>query len=388
MQIKRIQGPFIHGGRVRLVIVYTDGRKDSRRGFASLAEAEAVKKELLRQIELQKSANLQDALEQYRDALQLKGNKPGSIATCMTRLRDFFVDLTKPVAALTARYCADRYEDLTKRPSLRTGQPVKPDTHRNTLAEARTFLGWCVEQKWLKQNPLQAVKGVGRRQHGKVQLRIDEGKRLTNKCLEQAALGNDGAAAVLVALLMGFRASEVISRQVRDLDDDARYLWIDRGKTAAAQRRPEVPDVLQPHLRRLAHGKRPTDKLFGHHVRDWVRECAAKLCDQAGVPRVTAHGLRGMCSTLAIDSGQASHAVAAMLGHASPSVTEKSYMAPGTKEQRGQRELLNRVVPAAAAPRSCRLCGCTEADCSQCIAKTGTPCHWVERDLCSACVSH
>ena len=33
----------------------------------------------------------------------------------------------------------------------------------------------------------------------------------------------------------------------------------------------------------------------------------------------------------------------------------------------------------------CRECGCTERDCSQCIARTGSPCYWVEHDLCSAC---
>lgn len=38
--------------------------------------------------------------------------------------------------------------------------------------------------------------------------------------------------------------------------------------------------------------------------------------------------------------------------------------------------------PAVA---TCRVCGCTDADCSQCIKKTGIPCHWVEPDLCSAC---
>lgn len=36
--------------------------------------------------------------------------------------------------------------------------------------------------------------------------------------------------------------------------------------------------------------------------------------------------------------------------------------------------------------RKCRLCGCTDNDCRQCIKKTGQPCHWVEIDLCSACV--
>jgi hypothetical protein len=35
--------------------------------------------------------------------------------------------------------------------------------------------------------------------------------------------------------------------------------------------------------------------------------------------------------------------------------------------------------------RKCRVCGCTEMDCRQCIKKTGKPCHWIEEDLCSAC---
>lgn len=35
--------------------------------------------------------------------------------------------------------------------------------------------------------------------------------------------------------------------------------------------------------------------------------------------------------------------------------------------------------------RKCRVCGCTDDDCSGCIERTGTPCYWVEEDLCSAC---
>jgi hypothetical protein len=35
--------------------------------------------------------------------------------------------------------------------------------------------------------------------------------------------------------------------------------------------------------------------------------------------------------------------------------------------------------------RVCRVCGCWEGDCRQCIERTGEPCHWVAPDLCSAC---
>lgn len=35
--------------------------------------------------------------------------------------------------------------------------------------------------------------------------------------------------------------------------------------------------------------------------------------------------------------------------------------------------------------RRCRVCGCTDDDCSGCIERTGVPCSWVDVDLCSAC---
>jgi len=33
----------------------------------------------------------------------------------------------------------------------------------------------------------------------------------------------------------------------------------------------------------------------------------------------------------------------------------------------------------------CRVCGCTDDDCRQCIEATGIPCYWTEPGLCSAC---
>ena len=40
-----------------------------------------------------------------------------------------------------------------------------------------------------------------------------------------------------MALLLGMRASEVLCRVVRDLDDAGRVLWIPLGKTDNARRR-------------------------------------------------------------------------------------------------------------------------------------------------------
>ena len=37
---------------------------------------------------------------------------------------------------------------------------------------------------------------------------------------------------------------------------------------------------------------------------------------------------------------------------------------------------------------SCRVCGCTDDNCTDCYQSTGVPCHWMEPDLCSACAGN
>jgi hypothetical protein len=44
-----------------------------------------------------------------------------------------------------------------------------------------------------------------------------------------------------------------------------------------------------------------------------------------------------------------------------------------------------RKAAADDGVRRCRVCGCTDDDCTQCVEANGEPCHWVEADLCSRC---
>src|SRR6185437_12341963 len=106
------------------------------------------------------------------------------------------------------------------------GKPFATDSHRNILAEAKTFLKWCVGRGYVRTNPLEGVEGTGKRRHGKPQLRIDEARRWQVKAAQLADEGEAGAVAALVTLVMGLRAGEVVSRVVRDLDDEGRLLWI------------------------------------------------------------------------------------------------------------------------------------------------------------------
>jgi len=71
---------------------------------------------------------------------------------------------------------------------------------------------------------------------------------------------------------LGGERQRIVSRIVRDLDDQGRLLWIPETKTEAGKRTLPIPEVLQPYLQKIARRKGPTDSLFGQHWRDWPWE--------------------------------------------------------------------------------------------------------------------
>ena len=85
----------------------------------------------------------------------------------MYRLGVFFPDGEVLLRDLNSKTCSGYYEALRTR-NTRQGRPFSVDSHRNILAEAKSFLRWCtVKKKWLARNPLEEVEGVGKRKHGK-----------------------------------------------------------------------------------------------------------------------------------------------------------------------------------------------------------------------------
>src|SRR5262249_49934545 len=155
-------------------------------------------------------------------------------------------------------------------------------------------------------------------------------------------------------LVVGLRCSEVISRAVRDLDDDGQLLWIPESKTEAGRRKLRLPKMLQPLLRELAEGKTSTELLFGYHDRAWPRKWVQRICDDVGVTKVTAHGMRGLHSTLALDAGETAPVVAAALGHESATTTLGHYAAPGAGSAARQDRALDALQGAASCQRNCQ----------------------------------
>ena len=270
----------------------------------------------------------------WRDHRHRQGEcKPKSIDQQYECLIRFFVlVLEEDIAALTPKRAAAVYQEATESISPKTKTALAAATHRLYLRLAQSFYQWAIRQGYVGGAPFKDVKPVGKVRVGKRQLRIEEARQFTRAALSYfEEKGNPVAIGALLALMMGLCTSEVLGRVVRDLDDGARWLWIDAGKTAHARRHLEVPQVLQPYLVRLSQGKGKENQLFGRGPsgkapsRQAMWGLVRVLCQRAEVPLVCTHSLRGLWANLAVQSGAASHVVAANLGHHSFKVTERHY---------------------------------------------------------------
>ncbi len=222
-------------------------------------------------------------IKQYENhQLDATENKPRSVITTTIRLRRLFsatakeaeaeVELGRPLAGLSPRWCERLYVALSGRPcaackhvsplGLRAcercggadlGEPqMAADTHRNMLAEAKTFLEWCMAKprRWLSKNPLAEVKGVGKRNKGKKQLRADEATKWLEVAFQLADKGDDRAVGALMTIAMGLSGEEITQRIVRDVDLKGTMLHITDGKTEERRKAVPIPPDLRPYIAR------------------------------------------------------------------------------------------------------------------------------------------
>jgi integrase len=358
-QPARVLGPYKEADGYRLIAFDDEGGRTSSL-CATKKEANDLKRLTEQRIRDDSAYRIDESIDEYEAYLRdHKGNKPVSTKETIRRLR-LFLPADLLLRSITPERAAALYDAFARR-VVATGKgeqaksrPVSVDYHRNALAEVKSFFSWCVASGWVRFNPFAEVEGRGRRKHGKPQLRIDEARAWMAVALEQAKT-EPGAVAALATLLLGVRAQELTRRFARDLDDDGRLLWIEDTKSEAGKRQVEIPELLRPHMRRLAKRKKPGDLLFGGHWRDWPREWVQRICRLAGVPEVTAHGMRGLHSTLALSAGTSGHVVAATLGHEDMSTTVRSYAKPGTLQaarQRAALEVLDGGNRSAIVPRN------------------------------------
>ena len=121
------------------------------------------------------------------------------------------------------------------------------------------------------------------------------------------------------------------------------------------------PPALGALLAELGAGKPGTEYLFPFQSRkkdaknaiksrtDALHRRLARLCRDAGVPKVVPHSMRGLHSTIAVERGATGKLVATAIGHTSfERITVPHYLAPGTAEPARARLVQKVLGPAAS----------------------------------------
>lgn len=337
----RIYGPYEHGEQWRLHVVTGSGRgrKTSYRGYPTRDLAEAALGGAKSQAQ---GTTVKHAVDALLDQMREAGCAEGTITTNEYRL-DHFFDLPRN-ANRPLRWLARRGDEMYA--AARKGRSA--DTHQAELSLAKQVGDLAVKRRWLRENPFAKVDATGRKVHGSSKPRhgVDESRKLMDWCLERAS--DQHALLTLAYLLLGSRASELVKRSTRDIDDDGHLLRIGKTKTTAGIRKLMLPEELRAPLLVRIRGRAPDAPIFTnengtrmtrygayHHVR--------RICRAAGVMELSPQGLRRTQSDMATDAGETALAVARHLGHASTTVTDRSYRDPNVtaaaKQQRAFRVL-------------------------------------------------
>lgn len=352
----RVLGPYQERSKWRVVVV----ENAERRSIFVPTEAEALhlKRKLEREIAGPSTRMLREVIEEFLAHHISTGRALPQ--TCeyyrqrMFRLLGAYLD--KDISDVTPKRAASLYQAETER--VYKGRIVAAATHHSALVITKVMFRWAVTRGYIRESPFADVRPVGKANVGKKQLRIDEARLFTETAFRlYSQRGDRLALGALTALLLGVRASEVVRRTVRDLDDGGRILWIDAGKTRNARRHLKVPELLRPYLVALAGNRSPSEFLFGMSEQGQPRrrhslyEAVHRVCDAAGIQRVCTHSLRGLHATLAVESGAVSEQVAASLGHGSFAVTQRHY-AQESAVRSAQIERVNSVLARPTAEPS------------------------------------
>lgn len=363
--MRQVYGPYEHQKGFRIVIV--EAGKRTTRYFPDLPTAETETKQLRREAKreaLENGVTVADALDAYAiHMLERKKNRPRSIETTIGRIKLLFTKTTSPIGSITPLQGARLYEEFSSRLGTH-GKPYANDTRLNVLAQAKTFTKWVVKRGWLTKDPLVGIEDDSNRKKGKPQLTEDEARLFLEKCLDlirEALAGGrsvgwlrdmnqlQGATAAACYVWMGPRASEVVTRQVRDVVRDAEVFIIPDAKTKAGVRNLTIPPALRPAFQGLMAGKSPDDRLFGvrsnrHCALRWVK----RICKLAGVRVVGCHGLRGTHSTIAYGEANTAELITRAMGHENIGMTMRHYISEGaviSKNQKKVDEVLSHGFP-------------------------------------------
>jgi integrase len=329
----------------------------TKRGFPTAAAAASARRQYIDDVDRGRrtpgapaSLTVDDLLDLFLDGLDADGRLSAKTRFDYRANADAYVRPwlgKKRVRELTPEAVLAWQRQLTKAGGTKKGEPLSANTVRLARAPLAGALKLAVEQGLLRSNPIASVRRPksGRRvprhwspDQARRFLRSQEGDRLYP--LWAFLLGSG----LRIGELVWLRRENVdLKRQHARVVEFATTLGWDlvesAGKSATAVRTIDLDEGLvavleqQRDMQRFEArrpGYAPSDYVFtkpmgGHYHPQSLSKTLARLSQRAGLPRLTAHGLRHTSATLMLDSGVPPKVAAERLGHADPTLFTNLY---------------------------------------------------------------
>lgn len=216
------------------------------------------------------------------------------------------------------------------------GQPVSLRTLDNYIGTIKMFFNWCIDNKYLKQNPTSKIKRIKVSRKPKPEVTLDEFNKLLHSL--DLTLFAEYRDYVLIQLLLdtGMRIGECLELKEEDLDLKNKTIYISaeiaKGRkdryvffSSIMQRTLEkwliYKDryVSSEYLFVTNRGGKYQIHYFEKHLRNYLKR--AKIDKQ-----ITPHTLRNNFAKRFLMSGGDIYTLSKLLGHSSVRVTESAYL--------------------------------------------------------------
>lgn len=347
----------------------------TKRGFPTATDASRARRELLEQADdrglptVEGSMTVDELLDLYLDGIDADGRLSPKTRYDYRRNADAYV---RPwlgrhrVRALTPEVVLAWQRQLSAGTGTKRGKPLAPNTVRLARASLAGAVGLAVKLGLLRTNPLTSVPRPKARRSTPRHWSPEQARAF----LEFQA-GDRLYPLWAFLLCSGLRIGELVwlrwpnvdldRRRVRIVDFATSLGWdlvASDGKSVTSRRTIDLDDGLVQVLRAQAQQQRFEARAPGHEATEYVftkpaggsyhpqhlSKNLAELSVAAGLPRLTAHGLRHTSATLMLDQGVAPKVAAERLGHSDPTLFVNLYSHVTPTMQRGAADAIGAAL--------------------------------------------
>ena len=306
-------------------------KQHKKEGFPTKREAQQYEKDFLAKKSGSAAMKMSDFTALYLADLERNGAKRQTIksaaSTIKNRINPIFGEI--PVDEITPLMIRNWYNDLSTKPSERTGTLVSPNTAETYYTRLHSIFSFARQFYGLKLNPCEnAVKK--RKQSNKEMsfLTVDEYMRF--RTVEKNPIYK---LAFDVLFWTGMREGEMLALTAEDIVGDTirinKTLQREGGVDtfAAPKTEKSIRTITAPHhiIEKLSAIPVKQGRLFESVSPVTLRRHCRRNCERAGLHKIRVHDLRHSHASMLIEQNVSPLLVSERLGHKDVTVTLRTY---------------------------------------------------------------